>query len=150
MTNDTEKAYNLGIRYLASRARSILEMENYLKKKGISPEGRDQAIERLKSHKYLDDLSFAQLFLESRIRFKPKSKFALGYELKAKGVGPEISDDLLAGYTDMDLAMKAVQPKLSAWQHLPDEARIKKVMNYLRYRGFDHGTCLAVLEKTSP
>ena len=150
MTNDTEKAYAIGLRYLAPRARSVLEMQAYLKKKGISPDGAAQAIERLMGHQYMDDSSFARLFIENRLRFKPKSKYALGYELRAKRIDTDLSDELLGEYNDMDLAMKAIQPKLSSWQHLPGETRQKKIMNYLGYRGFDHGTCMAILEKTSP
>ena len=76
--NHGSKAYNQAIRFLATRARSIMETENNLKKKGFNPELIDQTISRLKQEKLLDDREFADLFVESRERFCPKIQVCPG------------------------------------------------------------------------
>ena len=147
MTDSFEKAYGLAVRYLARRARSRYEMKKYLSGKAVDPDLIREVLARLEDLAYLDDRSFARQFIESRHRFKPKSRYALKYELKAKGIGETIADELLCEYDDLDLALRAVGPKKDQWNRLDRDTRKKKVMNYLRYRGFDYGVCLMVWEK---
>ncbi len=143
MDPEFSKAYNLALRYLARRSKSIKEMKHYLTGKSISSQVVDDVINKLTGFKYLDDRAFAVQFIQNRIRFKPKSTYALGYELRQKGIHPDLADELLADYDDITLAFKAVDSKKDQWHHLDKETCRKKLMNYLRYRGFDHGVCQA-------
>jgi regulatory protein len=143
MDPEFSKAFNLALRYLARRSKSIKEMERYLTGKNISSQVVVNVIDKLLTLKYLDDRTFAAQFIENRIRFKPKSTYALGYELRQKGIHPDLADELLANYDDVTLAFKAVDSKKGQWHHLDKETCRKKLMNYLRYRGFDHGACQA-------
>lgn len=147
MAKPFEKAYAMAVRYLARRARSRFEMARYLDRKATDPEIRDQVLSRLEEEGYLNDREFARQFIAARIRFKPKSTYALGYELKAKGIDQSLASELLASFEDLDLAVKAVEHRRDQWRRLDPEECKKKLMNYLRYRGFDYGTCTAVWEK---
>ena len=151
MDSDLENAYGLAVRYLARRARTCFEMQQYLsQKRRLDSQIVSQVIDRLLHQGYLDDADFARQFIADRIRFKPKSCYALGYELKAKGVKEAVIAELLDALNDMDLALKAAFQRQDQWQRLDPENRKKKLMNYLRYRGFDYGTCLGVWEKLFP
>jgi regulatory protein len=136
--SDCSKAYNQAIRFLATRARSIKETEDNLKKKGYDPQVIDQTVSTLKQERLLDDRDFAALFVESRERFRPKSRFALKYELRKKGIRDDIIQETIAGVDDFDAALRAVKSKLSQWQNLDSETFKKKVMNHLRNRGFGY------------
>ena len=143
MDPEFSKAFNLALKYLARRSKTIKEMERYLTGKHIPSQVIEGVIDRLITAKYLDDRAFSVQFIENRIRFKPKSTYALGYELRQKGVPPLLADELLAGYDDTILARKAVDSKKGQWHHLDRETSRKKLMNHLRYRGFDHSACQA-------
>jgi regulatory protein len=136
---------NLAIKYLAYQPRTVYEMQRYLKKKGTSENLVKKIIEILLEKKYLDDRYFAKFFVETKARHKPKSKFAFRYELEKKGISPSIIDAVLAHYDDQDLALKSVRPKIKTWQRLDDETFKKKMMNFLRYRGFNYDICLSTL-----
>lgn len=144
--NDGPKAYNQAILFLTARARSILETENNLKKKGFDPELIDHTISRLKQENLLDDREFAALFVESRERFRPKSRFALGYELKKKGISTTIIHEALQDVDDGDAALRAVKAKIGQWQKLNAQAFKKKVMNHLRNRGFSYEVSISTLK----
>lgn len=144
MNSETAKAMNLALGYLSRRAKTIFEMRAYLKKKGFESQAIDPVLNMLIAEKYLDDRIFAKQFIENRVQYKPKSKYALAYELKHKGVDPSLSEELLDPYDDQELAFKAVGPKLKTWKHLDKETRQKKLMNYLNYRGFNYGICKTV------
>ncbi|WP_299976769.1 regulatory protein RecX [Desulfobacula sp.] len=136
---------NLAINYLSYQPRTVYEMQEYIKKKGFSEDIIKKIIGILLEQNHLNDKDFATLFVESKVRNKPKSKFAFQYELKKKGVNPSIIDAILEQYDDQDLALKAVRPKIRMWQNLDDEKFKKKMMNFLRYRGFNYDICLSTL-----
>ena len=140
MDPEFSRAFNLALRYLARRSKTIKEMKHYLTGKNIASQIVEEVINRLIQAKYLDDKAFAIQFIENRIRFKPKSTYALGYELRQKGIQPNLTDKLLTDYDDIELAFKAVDAKKGQWRHLDEDACRKKLMNYLRYRGLTTGS----------
>ena len=140
-----KRPLNLAIKYLSYQPRTVYEMQEYIKKKGFSEDIIEKIIEILLEQNHLNDRDFATLFIESKVRNKPKSKFAFQYELKKKGINPSIIDAILEQYDDQDLALKAVRPKIRMWQNLDDEKFKKKMMNFLRYRGFNYDICLSTL-----
>ncbi|MCP4114943.1 MAG: regulatory protein RecX [Desulfobacteraceae bacterium] len=136
--SDCSKAYNQAIRFLAPRARSIMETEANLKKKGFDPQVIELTVSTLKQERLLDDREFAALFVENRERFRPKSRFALKYELRQKGISDTIIQEALESVDDFEAARRAVKTKLGQWRHLDRETFKKKMMNYLRNRGFGY------------
>jgi regulatory protein len=142
-----EKAYQKALGYLSKSPKTIRQMKEYLTDKGYDANIIERVIVQLSSFNYLDDRAFAQKFIESRIRYKPKSVFALGFELRKKGIDPVLAKELLAAYKDVELALKAVETKKQAWNRLDDSECRKKMMNYLRYRGFDYSVCQTVWQK---
>jgi len=139
------QALNLALNYLSYQARTIQEMQKYIKKKGVSEEIVEKIIKILLDKNYLNDKEFARLFLEARIKTKPKSKFAFEYELRKKGINPCDIEVLLKAYDDQDLALRALRPKIRTWQNLDTDKFKKKTMNFLQYRGFNYDICLSTL-----
>lgn len=139
-----EKAYQKALRYLSKSPKTIRQMKQYLTDKGHDADTVEQVLVKLSEFKYLDDNAFARQFIESRIRSKPKSIYALKFELRKKGIDPALAQELLEAYNDQDLALKAIEAKKQAWKHLDESECRKKMMNYLRYRGFNYGVCQVV------
>ncbi|MBF0413619.1 MAG: regulatory protein RecX [Desulfamplus sp.] len=141
------KSYQSAIRYLAPRARSVHEIRQYLAKKGFDEEVIETTIEKLEQDNLLNDYEFASMFVEQRERFKPKSKFALAFELKKKGVEADIIESCVMDIDENESAFSAVQPKIKLWQSYDDERLKKKVMNYLRNRGFSYEVCISTFKR---
>ncbi|MFH2058617.1 MAG: regulatory protein RecX [Pseudomonadota bacterium] len=145
-----DKIFNQGLdlayRYLSYKPRSIQEMAIYLKKKDVEKNLIATIIKYLIDQKFLDDHEFTKWFIENRTTFKPKSTFAMGYELKIKGIPTSISEPILSKYDDMSLALKAIAPKLKRWRSLDKDGFKKKALNFLRYRGFSYNVCMVVLD----
>lgn len=136
-------AFQLCIRYLAPRARSIMEVRTHLMKKQFDEMSIEKTIDKLQKENLLNDLDFAERFVESRKQFKPKSKFALSWELKQKGVDPSIITTVLKNFNDELSAWTAVKAKLSLWIHLEEKTFKKKIMNHLKNRGFGYEVSIA-------
>lgn len=144
---ENRTSLNMAIKYLTSQPRSIYEMRGYLVKKGFNEDLVNDTIEILLKQKYLDDLSFTRNFVESRVNHKPKSKFALAYELKKKGIEPDVIEDVLKNYNDRDLAIKALDTKIKLWEHLDYKNFNQKIINFLQYRGFSYDISISLLTK---
>jgi regulatory protein len=140
--DDRYKAYRASISFLAYRMRSQRETERHLNRKGFAPEIINQTIARLRSQKYLDDLEFARAWIRSRKRRKPGSKSALQFELNQKGVDGKIIKDLLVDLDNNELARTCVEKKIRIWGDLGREDFKKKILNYLKRRGFNYEVCL--------
>lgn len=139
-----EKAYQKALGYLSKSPKTVWQMKEYLTNKGYDDNIIEKVLEQLLDFNYLDDRAFAQTFIDSRIRYNPKSVFALEFELRKKGIAPALAQELLTQYNDQELALKAVETKKRAWNRLDGSECRKKMMNYLHYRGFDYGVCRTV------
>ncbi len=142
-----ERPLQLSIRFLSYQPRTIYEVTEYIKKKGVDEDHAKKTIEFLVDKKYLDDTAFSKLFVQSKVRYKPKSKFALRYELNRKKVNPSIIEAVLEPYDDEDLALKAVTLKKRTWKNMAPETIKKKAMNFLRYRGFGYDISISTLNR---
>lgn len=142
-----EAALHLAFKYLSYRSRTIFEVKTYLEKKSLDTPSIEAIIAYLKERKYLDDRQYCRQYLEYRAAYKPRSLFAFRYDLRKKGVAGPVIEKELSRYNDESLAMKAVKQKVKQWQNF-DETKFKnKIINYLRYRGFNFEICMVIFEK---
>jgi regulatory protein len=97
----------------------------------------NEIIDHLKDIKLLDDEKFAQLFVESRIKNKPRGKFVLVSELISKGVDKEIAkkvcDELIED--EYDILKRTFYKKYKSYNlDLSDSKKI----SYLQRKGFSY------------
>lgn len=145
--NDRPLFLNIAFKYLSFKPRSIFETRTHLENKGCPEKEIESIIKTLLEKQFLDDRMFAERYIDSRIKNTPRSKFAMQYELKQKGISSSISEPLLSKFDDLDLANAALQTKIRRWKTLSEDDFKKKVMNYLRYRGFSYSTSVTAFEQ---
>jgi len=88
--NEYQDAYNMALKYITVRLRSINEIEVYLKKKKIIPEVIEDTIARLKKNNFLNDEIFAKAFIKDKLNFTTMGKYKLINELKSLKVDENI------------------------------------------------------------
>src|SRR5664280_1390278 len=88
-------------RYLELRSRSVDEIRRHLRAARFPESLVEPAIARLVELGLLDDLAFAQAWVESRDRARPRGSQALRRELALKGIDRETIEGLLAGRRDV-------------------------------------------------
>lgn len=80
-----KSAYEAAALYLSRRMRTEKEVRDHLKAKEYSEEEADEAVNELKTHRYIDDYEYARSFIEYGLARKHASKRILR-ELAEKGV----------------------------------------------------------------
>ncbi len=146
-----QRATEAAMRYLGVRPRSTHETQDYLHRKGYSPESVDTAIGRLTARGYLDDVAFARWWAENRAQFRPRGPHLLRQELRRKGVPNTTIDDTLteqAETVDTDSqALAVARGKLASFHKngLEPDAIYRRLTGLLGRRGYGYDTIRTVL-----
>ena len=140
--------YEVAVRYLASRPKSVSEIARHLRSKRFDDMEVARALDRLRAQRYVDDEAFARYWVEQRARFKPRGDRALRTELVQKGVSRDVIEVVLgerAPDADVELAKRALSRPLTRWTTLSAPERKRKIHTFLAARGFDYGTIEEVI-----
>ena len=78
--------YNLAIKYIKVRLRSIKEIREYLSRKKIEAEDIDLIVEKLIDTNNLNDDYFSKCFIKDKFRFTSWGPYRIRQELKKLGV----------------------------------------------------------------
>ncbi|HUN21964.1 MAG TPA: RecX family transcriptional regulator [Anaerolineales bacterium] len=142
-----EKAYERTLNYLSYRPRSTAEVRQYLKKLDIAEPASDEIIGRLEADNLLNDARFAQLWVDSRTTFRPKSQQLLKAELRQKGLDPATADSAVQDVDDSALARALAQKRLPRLAGLPEQEQRQKLSAFLGRRGFRFSIIHSVLRQ---
>src|SRR3989344_8437659 len=128
-------AFNFGLKYLSFRNRSTKEVYDYLIRKNFIEETLNPVLKRLVDMKFLNDENFAEQWVESRQKYKNKSKYFLKQELRQKGVNSQTIDATLnEAQDDFDTAKIAFEKKKKTLGRFSPE-EFKKKMGGFKFFG---------------
>jgi len=143
-----EKAHERALHFLSYRPRSESEIRRHLQESNVAPEHIEEIMNRLASVGLVDDAAFARFWVENREQFRPRGGRALRYELRHKGLSPEVIEAALAGYDDEAMAQEAARAQSRRWRQLPRPDFQRRLAAFLARRGFDYDTIAEVVERT--
>jgi regulatory protein len=143
-----EAAYQRALRLLSFRPRSSAEVRKKLSQFGYTDEVIDNALARLLRSGLVDDARFAKEWAENRNEFRPRSRRALEYELRQRGLAREEIDQALDGLNEDSLALQAARKHARKLQGLPAADFRRKLYGFLARRGFGYETAKPAVEQT--
>lgn len=146
-------AMNDVIRFLATRARSILEVRQKLISKGYNEQLIDLVLYKLEKEGLIDDEQFAREWIRTRIQRQYGSTRIL-WELKRKGVCDATAAQSLAqvlndikGDTDNDMIVLLAGKMLRRVRNEPDSNKaVRKVLSAMVRRGFSYQDANAAIQ----
>ena len=144
--HELEQAHLRSIQYLGYRPRSLREIEQHLKKKNCRPEIIAATIGRLVDSGLIDDEAFANWWVAHRCRFKPRSAYALRFELLQKGIDESIIAAAVGKTDDRKMALELLETKRKQWQRLESHKKRQKILAFLHRRGFRYEIAKNVCE----
>ncbi len=141
-------AFNYSLKFLSFRNRSTKEIYDYLIKKNFVEETINIALKKLTDMKFLNDEDFARSWIESRQKYKNKSKFILKSELRMKGVNNDTIEPLLKdAIDDFETAKMAYEKKKKTLSRFSQEEFNKKMAGFLGRKGFSWEIISKLLKK---
>jgi len=143
------------LRFLESRARSASEVRSRLVTHGYRPDLVEGCIARLTELGMIDDAAFAQAWVDSRDRARPRGERALRAELRRKGIDGTVVDEVIQeradraaeedAVADEAAARRLLERHARALDRIPDpRARRQRAYALLARNGFDPDTAASV------
>lgn len=142
-----EGAYQRALRLLSFRPRSSAEIRQRLEKLGYDEETIDSVMGRLLRSGLIDDSRFAREWAENRKEFRPRSRRALEYELRQRGLDREAIDQALEGLDESCLALQAARKHARKLHGLPLTEFRRKLYAFLARRGFNYEVAKPAVEQ---
>lgn len=142
-----EETYKRAFRLLSRRPRSEFELRTNFKRHKVPSEAQESALYRLRAAGLVDDLAFAETWVENRLAFRPRSALALRIELRKKGVPKETIDEVLEEYDDEHAAYRAARKAARRWKSSNWSEFKHRVGAYLARRGFYYAMISPVVER---
>lgn len=146
--DENEVAYQHALKLISYRDRSSAEVRQHLHKKQIPAETIDRILDRLGENGLLNDAQFADLWVENRNEFRPRSHRMLAIELRKKGISEAIIAQVLESTaSDEELAYKAAQKQIRRYVGLEWQDFRRKLGSFLARRGFSYPTVNRIVEQ---
>lgn len=142
-----EAAYQRALKFISYRPRTETEIRRNLAKQALSEETSEQAIERLKRSGLINDASFAQGWVDSRVANRPSSRRALAYELKQRGIDAQIIAQTLDSIDDEEMAYHTALKHARRVNEVEWNRFFQKMVRYLSQRGFSYEVSSQVISR---
>lgn len=135
------RAMNLALRYLGIRARSEVEMLQYLKRKECEDEVIATVMERLRDYGYMNDNSFAQGVVNLQSKYRRKGSYVVEQKLYQAGIN---KDDVQEAMGEIDEERELENAKYWVRKLAPSmkedemQKRRQKMYRRLSSKGFSY------------
>jgi regulatory protein len=144
--DEREKAYQTALSYIGYKDRTKFEVTTRLEKGDFPPEIIQRTISDLEEKEYINDLRFAQQWVEIRSETKPRGRYLLKLELKKKGIEDSVITDALTNIPDEeDLAREFGEKYMRKLSEVNREVFVKKMTGALMRKGFSYSVTKEVV-----
>lgn len=147
LKEEADRCYQRGVRLIHRRPRSEFELRSNFAKNNVPEEIREVVISRLSEAGLIDDAAFADLWVENRMHFRPRSAWAISSELRKKGVPSLVIEAALDGFDEGEAALQAAKIAARRWRNASWEEFRKRVGAFLARRGFRYSMIYPVVER---
>jgi len=147
--DEIEVAYQRALRFLSYKSRSVAEIQSKLKTLEFSEKIIEIVCARLIEKGYVDDHHFAEMWVENRNVFRPRSHRILRWELRNKKVEEEIIDSIL-DLTEPEEVLARMAAEKYARKLIGVETKevfYRKFISFLGRRGFSYQIALPTVNE---
>ncbi|MDD5355743.1 MAG: regulatory protein RecX [Candidatus Omnitrophica bacterium] len=150
MAKDLSSAKTACFRLLKVRPRSEYELRSRLLQKGFENKVIEEAITAIAKIGLVNDLEFAKLWVQSRIK-KPLGLKRLSFELKQKGIDKDIIEKIISEYNCPEKEEKVVREllerKLKKFSGLDKQKIKERLWGFFLRKGFSKDIVYDVLNE---
>jgi regulatory protein len=146
--DEIETAYQKSINYISYQPRTEQEVRQKLESNSYSNEIIDITVGKLLSIGLIDDQKFAKDWVDNRFEFRPRSKRALFYELRRRGIPTDYIEAATEDVDDSVMAFKAASKQAHKYRTCDWKEFRKKMLGFLSRRGFNYEICAHTIKRT--
>jgi regulatory protein len=145
------KAYVDGLKTLARRELSEQQIRQRLARKGHSEGDIDEAVERLRGERAIDDVRVAEAIARTETSIKRRGKRRVRMQIQQAGIGKDIAkravDEVFSAIDDDELIEASLRKRLRQREIIADDREFQRLYRYLVAQGFDTDKVMSVLSR---
>lgn len=145
------KAKNYVYMLLSRRMYSAKEIQDKLKRQGYTDDIIEDVISKMENYGYVNDKTFAEEWVRSRISNNPKGRMVIKHELANKGIEEDVIETVLnenfSESVQHDLALDLARKKIKSYKDDDKNSVKRKLYAFLGRHGFNYGVIKNVLEE---
>jgi regulatory protein len=137
--DEYRKAFNKALHFLSYRMRTVHEIEAFLEKKEVPESTIKRVIEKLSEYDFVNDKTFADSFVKTRMNTSYKGPGAIRQELKKKGIGEGDTEAALDQFTydeQLEASIKFIQKQFRSNAKRSEKEQKQKIAQQLQQKGF--------------
>ena len=146
--------YLIALRMLARRELSEAQIRQRLAKRGESRESIDEAVDRLKAERSIDDERVAGAIARTQAGGRNRGRRRVLQQIEAAGIDKSIAARAVDQvFQDLDpdaLLSASLQKRMRGRERIADDREFQRLFRYLSAQGFDSDRILAHLRKYQP
>jgi regulatory protein len=152
MSDNTQFAFDSAISLLSFKMRTRAELTEKLIGRKIDEKAIEAALKKLDKYGYVNDVEYANEYVQSAIRAGRYGRTVIAYKLKKKGIDEHTLEDAmraLTGELEKQAAKKQLMSLYKKYQNVDAYKKRTKIFATLARRGFDYdiiNTILAEIE----
>ncbi len=149
---EVRRARESALTLLDYRERTEKELERRLLQKGYSEDIVTQVVEQLENVDLVNDERYAAGWVANRIASRPMGRTRMNWELRRKGIAPEMAEAALEQVDEekeYEMALELAEKKLGG-ESVKDRETKRKLSDFLQRRGFNWDVISRVLNRLAP
>ncbi|NLW41402.1 MAG: hypothetical protein GXY96_10860 [Tissierellia bacterium] len=147
LEEESLKAKNVALRFLAYRKRSKKEILDKLKDKGFDQAIIENTLDYLEGYNLIDDYDYAVSFVNDRINLKKYGPHRIKFELARRGISQEIIEKVLTEDDEYPRALELAKKRLNYYRGDDRDKIYRKLSGYLQRRGYSYQCISKVLKE---
>lgn len=134
------KAQDSALKYLGYRMRTARETADKLMAEGYGEAITARVMAFLEKYDYINDSEYCKKYIRETLRLRPKGKYLIKTELRARGIDEDMADEALAeaDIDEVSVAEALLERKYEGFADM-DQKELSRVYGYLQRRGFSFG-----------
>jgi regulatory protein len=144
-------AYLDGLKMLARRELSELQVRQRLARKGHDREAIESAIARLRGERALDDARVAEAIARTETTIKRRGKLRVRMQIERAGIDKSLAkqavDQVFESVDDDALIEAAVRKRLRQRSTIADQREFQRLYRFLAAQGFESERILKLLRR---
>jgi regulatory protein len=133
------KAFNNALRFLSFRMRTVHEIETYLEKKEVPENTIKRVISKLGEYQFVNDKTYADSFVKSRMNTSYKGPGAIRQELLKKGISEDKTEAALDQFSQeeqIEAGIKFIHKQFSGKAKRSEKDQKQKIAQQLKQKGY--------------
>ena len=142
-------AYVDGLKMLARRELSESQIRQRLARKGYSESDIDEAVERLRGERAIDDARVAAAIARTETSIRRRGKLRVRMQIERAGIGTDLAkravDEVFSEIDDDELIEASLRKRLRHRETIADDREFQRLFRYLLGQGFETDKILRAL-----